>query len=95
MRAAIDDPELRYEGGETGRETLARGWKALQELLGAPNATTAAVGHGQMSTHLLRHIDPSFGFEGWRAMTNPDVFLIEAASEDGALRFERVWESEG
>jgi 2,3-bisphosphoglycerate-dependent phosphoglycerate mutase len=92
VRASIEDPELRFEGGETGRETLARGWAALRELLGAPNAMTAVVCHGQMSTHLLRNVDPSFGFERWRAMTNPDVFLIEAASEVGALRFERVWD---
>ena len=90
VRASIEDPDLRYEGGETGRETLERGWACLTEALNAPNSLTALVSHGQMSTHLLRAIDPSFGFREWRAMTNPDVFYI--ARGDSGLRFERVWE---
>ena len=29
-----------------------------------------------MSTSLLSQVDATFGFEGWRAMSNPDVFEL-------------------
>ena len=69
---------------------VARGWPALREALDGPNAVTALVAHGQMNTHLLREIDPSFGFEAWRAMTTPDVF--EVHSDDGVVEYRRLWE---
>src|SRR5437868_3322913 len=76
VRAAMDDRELRHPCGETGLEVVARGWPALQEALDSSNLVTALVAHGQMNSHLLREIDPTFGFDAWRAMTTPDVFEV-------------------
>jgi 2,3-bisphosphoglycerate-dependent phosphoglycerate mutase len=90
VRAAMDDRELRHPGGETGLEVVARGWPALREALDGANGVTALVAHGQMNTHLLREIDPSFGFEAWRTMTTPDVF--EVHSDDGVVEYRRLWE---
>jgi 2,3-bisphosphoglycerate-dependent phosphoglycerate mutase len=91
VRAAMDDRELRHPGGETGLEIVARGWPALLEALDGPNLVTALVAHGQMNLHLLREIDPSFGFDAWRAMTTPDVFEIWR-NGDGVIQCQRLWE---
>ena len=55
----------------------------------AANAVTALVAHGQMNAHLLGEIDPSFGYEGWVAMTTPDVF--EVWRDAGGVHFKRLW----
>jgi 2,3-bisphosphoglycerate-dependent phosphoglycerate mutase len=91
MRLGFADLDYRPDGGESGREAQARGVAALQDALAGENALSVIVSHGQLMTHTLDFIDPSFGFDGWHSLTNPDVYLIEM-TEDGRLRFERVWE---
>ena len=76
-------------GGETGHEVVERGWPALMDALNGSNAVTAIVAHGQMNTHLLSNIDPSFGYEGWEAMTTPDVF--EVWRDADGVHFGRLW----
>jgi 2,3-bisphosphoglycerate-dependent phosphoglycerate mutase len=93
VRAEMADYDLRRGDGETGHEVLARGWPVVEDALGGSNAATALIGHGQMNTHLLTHIDPSFGFAGWRAMTNPDVF--EVWRDATGLHFRRLWTEDG
>jgi len=88
VRAAMDDPHLRHPDGETGVEVVARAWPALVEALDGENALTALVAHGQLNTHLLREIDPSFGFDAWLAMTTPDVF--EVWREESGLHMRRL-----
>jgi len=87
IRAATDDARLRHPDGETGVEVVARAWPALVALDGE-NALTALVAHGQLNTHLLREIDPSFGFDAWLAMTTPDVF--EVWREESGLHMRRL-----
>jgi 2,3-bisphosphoglycerate-dependent phosphoglycerate mutase len=77
------DPDFAVPGGESGRETLERGWKALASIFDASHALPAVASHGQMISLLLHRIDPGFGFAGWESMANPDVFLLE---RDGAGR---------
>lgn len=85
LRASFLDPELRLEGGESGREALERGQAAIAELersVGAGKAA-AAVSHGNLLALLVGAFDPAFGYDGWRAMRNPDVFEL-AIGEGGA-----------
>jgi 2,3-bisphosphoglycerate-dependent phosphoglycerate mutase len=93
VRAVMENREQRYGDGESGLEVTARGWPAVVEALDGANAVTALVSHGQMSSHLLREIDGTSGYEVWRAMTMPDVFEIW---RDGAGRPQarRLWEGE-
>jgi 2,3-bisphosphoglycerate-dependent phosphoglycerate mutase len=90
VRELFADPTQRLDGGESGLEAVARGWPALEEVLAGGNAVTAVVAHGQMNTLLLNRIDATFGYDGWMAMTSPDVFEVWNA-EDGVPRFARVW----
>lgn len=63
-------------GGETLREVEARGSAALAVIAAAGHALPLAVSHGNLISAILRAADPSFGFEGWRALRNPDLFEI-------------------
>ena len=90
LRKSYAEPDLRMPGGESAREALERGWSIMLELLRSEAELVIAVSHGQLLSQVLARIDPSFGFAGWTAMTNPDVFLVEAQT-DGGVAFQRTW----
>jgi broad specificity phosphatase PhoE len=47
------------------------------------------VSHGQLLSLVLHSIDPGFGYAGWEALQNPDVYLLEG--EPGpAFTFRRI-----
>ena len=88
-RRSFDEVDAALEGGESTRDALARGAAAVESALDAGAASTVLACHGNLSTLILRHFDGRSGFAEWRAMTNPDVFRIEAG------RPERIWKEEG
>jgi 2,3-bisphosphoglycerate-dependent phosphoglycerate mutase len=89
VQRAFVDPDHQLPGGESGRETLARGRRAIDDLLASGDLLPAAVSHGQLIGLLLNDLDARFGVAGWEALSTPDVFLLEHAGE--RLRFTRVW----
>ncbi|QJC50790.1 histidine phosphatase family protein [Paenibacillus albicereus] len=90
LRDSFLDPELRLEGGESGSEALERGRAAIAELERSVHKAGAAVSHGNLLALLVGAFDPSFGFDGWRAMRNPDVF--ELAIGKGGAWIRPIWD---
>lgn len=90
QRAFVDLDHVE-PGGESGRETLIRGWAAIHDAATAGKELPVVVGHGHLFGLVLHSIDPAFGFAGHAAMTNPDVFLLE----DEPWRFVRLWRTHG
>lgn len=64
VRESFRDPDHRVPGGESGRETLVRGWAALEAALATGHRLPALVTHGQLMSLVLHAIDPRFGFSG-------------------------------
>ena len=87
-QASFDDLDAAQEGGESGRDAMARGVAAVTEAL-AGGGVTAMVSHGNLLTLIRRHFDGQGGFEEWRALTNPDVFCL--TKEQTGHRLERIW----
>ena len=92
VKRSFTDPEFSVPGGESGAETLARGLAAIRPALESATRDGLVViaSHGQLLSLVLHSIDPSFGYAGWEALSNPDVHLIEASPKNG-LAFRRVW----
>jgi 2,3-bisphosphoglycerate-dependent phosphoglycerate mutase len=90
VRRSFDDLDHRAPGGESGRETQARGRAALDALLAAHEPLVATVSHGQLLSLLLHSIDARFGYAGWESLSFPDV-LVVAHDAAGAIGFDRVW----
>jgi len=84
------EPEFCVPGGESGHVTLARGWAALDAVFAGSSRITALVSHGQISSLLLHHIGPPFGYDGWLRLSNPDVYRI-TRDDTGALSYHRIW----
>lgn len=90
LERSFSDFDYCLEGGESCREAQARGRQALDEIARAGHALAALVTHGNLLTLLLHSIDPTYGFESWQRLSNPDVFLLRSAGR-GGFAVERAW----
>ena len=90
VRDSFDDHDLRAPGGESANEVLRRAWDRLNEVIGAGHECPLVVTHGNLMALVLHSLDPEFGFEGWKSLTNPDVFVLYDAGS-GRMTFERIW----
>ncbi len=88
---SFDDHDLRAPGGESASEVLARAWAALNEIIAAGHSLPLVVTHGNLMALVLHSLDRKFGFEGWKSLSNPDVFLL---SDFGTRRMavNRIWQ---
>jgi len=90
VRRSFDEPGFSVPGGESGAETRTRGFAAIRAALDSDGPLPVIVSHGQLLSLVLHAVDPGFGYAGWEALTNPDVYLLEAGA-NGALFFRRIW----
>ncbi|KJD44852.1 2,3-bisphosphoglycerate-dependent phosphoglycerate mutase [Paenibacillus sp. RC73] len=86
------DEDLKLEGGESSREAADRGIQLVQELIERTEKTIIIVTHGALLSLLIRHYDSQFGFEEWKTLSNPDVYLLEIKEAEAQIR--RVWTTE-
>jgi 2,3-bisphosphoglycerate-dependent phosphoglycerate mutase len=89
VRLSFEEPDYGIPGGESGGETLARGRAAIEDVLDGGHRLPAVASHGQLLSLVLHSVDPTFGFSGWEALCNPDVYLLERG-RDGRLTFSRI-----
>ncbi|MEL6640375.1 MAG: histidine phosphatase family protein [Pseudomonadota bacterium] len=76
IRASFKDPDHRAEGGESQRDMMRRWTAALSHIAAAKGRPVFAT-HGGMTAALFHDLDPSFGFEGWKGLSNPDLFALD------------------
>ncbi|WP_404349363.1 histidine phosphatase family protein [Sutcliffiella horikoshii] len=82
LKETYDDLELKYEGGESSREARDRIVSVVEEAFKSDEENTIIVTHGNIMSLLIRHYQPSFGFEDWKNLRNPDVFLLREEREE-------------
>ncbi len=92
VRDSFNDLDLCAPGGESAREVLARAWAALNEIITAGHSMPLVVTHGNLMALVLHSLDRTFGFGGWKSLSNPDVFMLDDA-RSGQMTFERIWQS--
>ena len=90
VRDSFEDPDLRAPGGESAREVLIRAWAALDDMLDEGHRLPLVVTHGYLMALVFHSIDPTFGYEGWSSLTNPDVFILRDAGS-GQIGFTGIW----
>ena len=83
IKRSFDDPTHHADGGESHEDMLVRWHKALTQIetLGGHLPTFAT--HGGMTAALFNQCDPSFGFDDWKSLKNPDLF--EVTIQNGAI----------
>lgn len=90
VRDSFADHNLRAPGGETANEVLNRAWDALNEILNSNHTLPLVVTHGNLMALVLHSLDRTFGFEEWKSLSNPDVYMLRKAGSSN-FTFERIW----
>ena len=77
LRACWADFDLAHPGGESSRACQARVRAAVLGILAGSRARRLAIAsHGNAIGLLLHSLDPSFGYDAWARMKNPDLFRL-------------------
>lgn len=92
LERTYTDENFAEEGGESSRIATTRGIAVLEECWSRPEQSAAVITHGNILSLLLRHYERSFGYEEWRLLTNPDVYVLERQrGEQGPPSIRRIW----
>ena len=79
------DLDLKFDGGESSREATNR---ALTVVNKTPN-NCILVTHGNLMSLMLKHFDDSVGFQEWKSLSNPDVYLLTIVNNESTI--EHLW----
>lgn len=90
LETTFSDFSLTYEGGESSEEATARIVELINEISTSDHESIAVVAHGGIIALLLHYYDKNFGFEQWKNICNPDVFLLRLSENIPSC--ERIWE---
>lgn len=90
LKATYADMDSRYEGGESSKDGMNRIIQVVEEVEKDEAENVIIVTHGNIMSLLLKYYEASFGFEEWKELSNPDVFLLQLGENKHYL--ERLWE---
>lgn len=77
---SFEDPAHAAPGGESMDEVRHRASSALLRIERSGGRRPVLVTHGGVLSALFHAADPSFGFEEWRTLRNPDLFEVTLIS---------------
>ncbi|MFT4413659.1 histidine phosphatase family protein [Fredinandcohnia humi] len=89
LKATFDDFSLKLHGGESSEEARKRIIELVEKIENSSSENTIIVTHGNIMSLLLNHFDKNFGFEEWKRLSNPDVFLLTI--DINRVTVERIW----
>ena len=86
LEETFEDFDLTLTGGESSKEATARAIKVLND---APS-NSILVTHGNLMSLILKNFDDSIGFNEWKSLSNPDVYIVKVDQQDSTIA--RVWQ---
>ncbi|HAL09282.1 MAG TPA: histidine phosphatase family protein [Staphylococcus sp.] len=75
LKMTFSNFEYRVKNGETSSEAQKRILTVYNSITLQQN--TLIVTHGNIMTLLLNHFDKQFGFDEWKNLNNPDLYVID------------------
>ncbi|HEY4601943.1 MAG TPA: histidine phosphatase family protein [Cerasibacillus sp.] len=90
LEATFLDWDLKYEGGESSNEAMNRIVEVVNDVVASHAENTMIVAHGGIISILLNHYDKNYGFEEWKRLSNPDVYLLEFLQNSRHIK--RLWQ---
>ena len=83
IQRSFEDPDHAAPGGESVNDIRARAANELIKVQSIGGSFPVIVSHGGMISALFQACDPTFGFEDWQNLRNPDIF--EVTISDGEI----------
>lgn len=81
--------EYYLPGGESSKEATHRANELFKEINDSEDSHFILITHGNLLALILSQFDDRFGFEEWKSMQYPDVYLIHY--DDGIQFVEQLW----
>ncbi|MFJ7936331.1 histidine phosphatase family protein [Sporosarcina sp. NPDC096371] len=88
LRKTFDNPDLKFEGGESSEEAANRIGEVVEGVFKSEFENSIIVTHGNLMALLLNHYNKQFGFDEWATLSNPDIYLLH--SDSNGVNFERI-----
>lgn len=92
LEATFEDMELKFDGGESSQEATNRGVSVIDEIIKSENKSIIVVTHGNLMSLILKQFNKEFGFENWKSLSNPDIYLLKFKNNE--FECERLWQVE-
>ncbi|SFB28580.1 2,3-bisphosphoglycerate-dependent phosphoglycerate mutase [Lentibacillus halodurans] len=93
LKATFDDMDVIFEGGESSREAINRALGIVEDVIVSEYEQVIMVTHGNLMALLLKYFRNDFGFEQWKNLSNPDVYLISFNHKE--THVEHLWRGNG
>lgn len=96
LEKSFADLDAKLPGGESSREAMERGMAVIRECLERPEAAVIVVTHGNLMALILKAFDDRYGYEEWRSLANPDVYVLrvtDGKDDAGETIIRRLWKS--
>ncbi|MGG2027031.1 histidine phosphatase family protein [Gottfriedia sp. S16(2024)] len=90
LEATFEDMELKFDGGESSQEATNRAISVIDEIIKSENKSTIVVTHGNLMSLILKQFNEEFGFENWKKLSNPDIYLLKFKNNE--FDCERLWQ---
>ncbi|WP_129688989.1 histidine phosphatase family protein [Gottfriedia acidiceleris] len=92
LEATFEDMELKFDGGESSQEATNRAISVIDDIIKSENQITIVVTHGNLMSLILKQFNKEFGFENWKKLSNPDIYLLKCKNNEFDCK--RLWDVE-
>lgn len=89
LQASFDDLDTIFSGGESSRQAMERGKSVLKELQHGKRRHILIATHGNLMALIIKSFLPSFGYEDWKNLSNPDIYQIDFQHSEYTIK--RIW----
>lgn len=91
---AYDNMDKAFDGGESSNEATQRAIEALNDILKIEQSNIVIATHGELFSLIMRYFDKVSGYDFWKNLSNPDVYLLKFKNEDinSIIDINRLWD---
>lgn len=91
LEQSFNELDFKLPGGESANDAIARGSAVFDSVVENNDLNNVIlVSHGNLISLLLKQFDQKIGFDEWKNLNNPDVYLIELTENEHSISC--LWE---
>ncbi|PAV29441.1 histidine phosphatase family protein [Virgibacillus profundi] len=87
LEHSFNDHHYSLPGGESANDAILRATPILESIYHDENINNVIlVSHGNLLALLIHQFDKNFGFDQWKELNNPDVYLINYEKNNTSIK---------
>lgn len=92
LEQSFNELDFKLPGGESANDAITRGNALLDSIFQDNDLNNMIlVSHGNLISLMLKSFDQTIGFDEWKNLNNPDVYLIESNGDKHSITC--LWET--